>query len=650
MRFFTLLLDPDGRGIPEEVRRQYEAMPRRRGLEVEWQMFDHAAVLTAWDDVYGDPLVAMHGHYLAAGMVRLDNRADLERWAECECRGLSDLEVVLRAASGHGTKYVPQILGDFCFVAWDRVARAGVAAADVFGVWPLYYAQRHGLIIWASRAQALAPGDGYELRYLTELLTSYAAPPGLSVYAGVHALPPASLATFGRLTPAIRTYWSARDFQVEPEWSRKEPEAIDTCRQLLVESVRRRVINGKETWGQLSGGLDSSSVVSSALWLAERGEISGGLAGTVTYVDRQGTQTDEREYSNAVVERYGVRNEAILDPPMWYDEAYQPIAPDQPGLDFHVQPREQRLREVIREAGGRVLITGYGGDEVFASNLLFFADWFAEGRVAPALREMARLAAIGRVSFWELAYRNALVPLLPESVQSRLMADESPPGSWLEPEAVRKYGSGRGSAVLHLAAGPLGGKHHHAIVTGVQTLQGVVHGGILSDALDVRHPLLYRPLVEFALRLPYQIRSRPYAHRWILREAMRGILPDAVRTRIGKPDTSDVILWSFKTSQARLRGLVETPILADLGLIDPDKLRAAFESSSTPTASLAQRTSLFPTLAIEAWLQIRSGRWPRPSHLSRNSSTISSRSVGGVPAESPTADIGAAVERTPLAG
>ena len=634
MRFFLLLLDPEGRGVPEEVGRSYEAMPQRRGLELSWQNSATAAVLTAWDDPYGDPLLAEHGGHLAAGTVRLDNRGEVERWAECRGEELSDLGVVLRLVALHGARYVPRILGDFAFVVWDTASRTGVAATDAFAVRPLYYSERSGLIAWSSRAEPLAASERYEPRYLAELLTSYTAPAGLSVYVGVHALPAASLAKVERGAVRIQRYWSPADVEVQPAWSEREAEAIDTCRALLLESTRIRLAGGQETWAQLSGGLDSSSVVSLAGWLADQGNVPRSLAGTVTYVDRQGTQTDEREYSDAVVRRYGLTNVPIVDPPMWYDETYPPVAPDQPGLDFHVQPREQRLCRAVRAAGGRVLLTGYGGDEVFASNFLWCADSIAEGRGMRALREIAHLAAARRVSFWELAYRNGLIPLLPGAIRAQLIHDDSPPGSWLDPLAVRRYGSGRRAAVLRRSMGRLGRKHQYAIVNGVQTLQGVVHGGILSDALELRHPLLYRPLVEFALSLPHQVRAKPHARRWILRQAMRGVLPDKVRARVGKPDTSDVLVWSLENSRARLGGLLEQPLLADMGLIDPPKLRAAFDGTRVAEANtLARHIALFPTLAIEAWLQIRSGRWPPPGRLSCNR-RIGRDSAGAVEVQS----------------
>lgn len=634
MRFFTLLLDSDDRGIPEEVCRRYEAMPRRRGLEFQWRRFDHAAVLTAWDDPWGDPLVVGEGSWLAVGMVRLDNRIEVERLIERKGEGLSDLQLVLKLVARYGTKYIPQILGDFCFVVWDSATRAGSAATDVFGVRPLYCAHRDGLWAWSSRAEPLALDGGYELRYLVGLLTTYAAPSGLSVYSGVQAVPPASLATFGGRPPVVRVYWSAANCPIDPTLAVDVPAALETCRNLLIESVRVRVTNPSETWGQLSGGLDSSSVVSLASWMAERGEVNGRLAGTVTYVDRLGTQTDERDYSNAVVQRYGLRNVAIVDPPMWYDADYPPIGLDQPGLDFHVQPRERRLCEEVRRSGGRVLLTGYGGDELFSHNLLFLADWVAKGKVLTALREAAYQAAAARSSFWKLAFRNALLPLLPRAARPWRLVGRLRPVAWVHAAAVNRYGRKREAVEAQMFAGSWGRKHHHAAAVLVQDLQGVVHGGVLSDVLEPRHPLLYRPLVEFALSLPWRLRVRPPAHRWVLRQVMRDILPERVRARIGKPDTSDVLVWCLRASELHLRDLTKDSILAEMGVIDPAKFDAALESAiARPSAALSMHTSLFPTLAVEAWLRIRSGRWPRDGHLSGDMrsprSTSRNRGVAG---------------------
>jgi asparagine synthase (glutamine-hydrolysing) len=626
MRFFTCLLDPGGRGISDVMRRGYETLPRTRGLGFEWKSAGQIEVLTGWDDPYGDPLVAQHETGVAVGIVRLDNRAELRRWAGCECEGLTDLEVVLRIVERHGSRYVPQVLGDFAFVVWDGGTRKVVAACDAFAVRRLYYAERDGLVVFASRGEALAREERYDVQYLVELLARHSPSHHVSVYADVRPVPAASIAVLERGRVRVRQYWNAADFDVEEAWARSEHEAAETCRRLLAESIQLRLGGPGDTWAQLSGGLDSSSVVSLAQWLAERGEITEGLAGTVTYVDRQATGADERAYSDAVVNRWRVRNEMIIDAPSWHDDQYGLPRTDQPTFDLQVYPRERRVCAAVQAAGGRVLLTGWGGDELFMGSMLFFADWVVQGRVLAAVREMASRAAIGRVSFWELAYKNALLPLLPRAAQCRLAHDDpwSPPVQpWLNRRKLQQYGLTARSPLAPEYAGRLGHKYHHAVATKIATLSAVTDRGVLGDSLELRHPLLYRPLVEFAVRLPPNLRARPHAHRWVLREAMRGILPESVRTRVGKQDTGDALAWSLTVERARLALLLQDPILAELGIVDAAKLRAVFDAAPHQSGrGNYVHGALLSTLTVEAWLQMRSGRWPRGAHLSSTDSQV----------------------------
>jgi asparagine synthase (glutamine-hydrolysing) len=617
MRFFTCLLDPNGYGIPDAVRRACESLPRRRQLAFKWEAADHIAVLTAWDDPYGEPLMAQAGHWITVGVARLDNRAALEGWASTDCNGLSDLEVLLRVVARHGTRYVRHFLGDFAFVTWDDESRTAVAACDALGVRRLYYSESYGLIAFASRAEALASAERYEVQYLVELVSQHGPSPDLSVYAGVRRLPAGTLGVLERGKLALQRYWDVADFEPEPSWSSSEDETIETCRHLLVESIRLRLGRPGETWAQLSGGLDSSSVVSLLEWLAERGEVAQGLSGTVTYVDRQGTGADEREYSQDIVQRWHVRNETVVDAPTWHDDRCPPCRTDEPDYDLLFYPRNYQLGAIVRAAGGRVLLTGWGGDELFNGNMLFFADWLAQGRIWPAIREIARRAAIGRASFWTLAYRSAIIPLLPRAIQYRVIRTESdsPIQPWLVRATMRRYGLAIRNPSAPEYGGPIGQKYRYAVATKVGRLGRANNRDALSDFLDVRHPFLYRPLVEFALRLPPALRARPHAHRWVVREAMRGILPESVRTRVGKPDTGGALAWSLTTERARLLPLLREPILADLGVVHAAKLRAEFEMAQHRTGSgECMHSNLLSTLAIEAWLQIRSGRWPGEVH------------------------------------
>lgn len=624
MNFFVCLLDPQGHDVPDVIRRTYESLPRSHGLAFRWHTFTHAQVLTA-SDVVGASLVASDGVWIATGTVRLDNRAELERLSGGAGSQLSDLAVVLGTIAAHGTKYVPNILGDFAFVAWNATTREAVAACDPFAVRQLYYAEHNGLIAFASRAEALALSDQYTEQYLAELVAMCSPSPELTVYAGVHPVAAGTMVMLHGSKLTARAYWSPENFAPEPARAQAERETVDECRQLLIDSVQLRMAGNGDIWAQLSGGLDSSSVVSIAQWLLERGAIPSGLAGTVTYVDRQGTGSDEREYSSTVVNQWRVRNETIIDPPIW-DDGRMPPRTDQPRLDLPLYPRERRLCAIVRDAGGRVLLTGVGSDELFTGIMFFFADWIATGRVWPAVREMARRAAIGRASFWELAYCNAILPLLPRPIQQRLAKDQGQMPPWVPRTIARQYGLRARSSVASTYGGRAGRKYHHAIVTNLMGVRRLMDYGVIGDALDVRHPFLYRPLVEFALRLPPELCVRPYARKWVLREAMRGLLPEAVRTRVGKGTTLGLVGWSLAAQQTLLEPLVHNPILADLGLVDATQLRVAFDAAPhQPQRRDALHGTVQATLVIEAWLQLRSGRWPRGGHRSSGTTSDVSR-------------------------
>lgn len=585
MRLFACLLDEVGRGISDASRRSYEALARKRGLEFHWQLCGDGVVLTACDDPFGDPMVVSEGSRTAVGIARLDNRPEIERLVGARSSTHTDMQLVLRAFSRRGTACLPVLLGDFAFVTWDATDKVPVAACDALSIKKLYYTRRDGLLSFADRAEVLAVSDRYDIQYLAERVAVCESSHDRTTYEGVRAVPGGAFATFQAGRTTVCRYWCPEQIEPVPEHVLKVPEAAAALRELVLQAVRCRVGSQSDTWSQLSGGVDSSSIVGAAQWLEETGAISQGLRGTVTYVDRQGTAADERAFSNLVAHRWRLRNEAILDPPLWIDERYEVPRLDQPRGHFMHYPREYRLCEIVRRAGGRVLLTGQGPDEYLRGSMIFFADWIVQGRIWDAVREMALRSAIGRVSFWELAYRNAVTPLLPGRLRRWFGPEVTRLPQWLHPEIARRFELHKRGLELGLYAGRPGNKYHTSIVKGVQAVQRTVGHLVLDDVLDVRHPFLDRRLVEFGLRLPPGLVVQPYAGKWLLREAMRGLLPEPVRTRVGKATMSELYAWSFVNQRPLLAPLTRNPILADLGISRRDSparcLRRRTKSTTT---------------------------------------------------------------------
>jgi asparagine synthase (glutamine-hydrolysing) len=611
MSFFACVVNVEGGPVPPTYRSAIEASPFRRSMALEWCSIPGFVGAIGVRDGQPTASMTLDDGAVAIGDVRLDNRLELVR----RCAGFqlprSDLELALRLVLCSDGVTAGRMLGDFSFVAWDPARRSLLGVRDTFGVRKLFHSTDGALWFFASHASTLARDERYDLEYLVERLAQTRSEPARTVFAGVSAVPPASILHVHGERSRITTFWSAARAQ---DASGRAASGEDHCaqfRELLIESVRLRASDEVPVWSHLSGGLDSSSVVSIAQWLSGRGRLPAPLAGTITYTDSLGTSADEREYSDAVVAMYGVRNE--LTPhhvEMPEHGADEPLR-DQPNYPHSMALRDQAAARVVYDAGGRVLLTGEGGDSLVAGTMFFFADWLVTGRAAVSVREMAHRAALGHVSFWRLAYENALLPLLPRAARrllTRARIGSIPP--WIPARLARRHGLALRSAHDLVYAGRIGGKYADAARYTIGSISSGLPLGPRNELLDVRHPYLHRPLVELALGLPPELCVRPHERKWILREAMRGILPEKVRTRVGKGALDGLNVWSLMRDTARTDSLLENSMLSDLGCLDVGALRRVLDDIRHGTNHHAGwRDMLSTALDMEMWLRLQSGRW-----------------------------------------
>jgi asparagine synthase (glutamine-hydrolysing) len=237
---------------------------------------------------------------------------------------------------------------------------------------------------------------------------------------------------------------------------------------------------------------------------------------------------------------------------------------------------------------------------------------------------MAHRAALGRVSFWELAYENALMPVLPRSVRRLLTRRKvgSIP-SWIPRNVASRFSVASRSMLDGVYGGPLGGKYAAANVSAIEGIPFTKPLSPLEEVVDVRHPYLHRPLVELALRLPPELCVRPHARKWILREAMRGVLPEVVRTRVGKGSMDGLHVHSLVHDGPQLDRLLRDPILAQLGCLDLAVLRRVLdEVRHGRAAHKGWRNLINNMLDVELWLQLRSGRWAAAASQSTRNTKV----------------------------
>jgi asparagine synthase (glutamine-hydrolysing) len=599
---FVFLMRPSGVPITEEIWRRFDTGAARNELPpLRWVSEDTYAVGLGPDvtGLHSGPALSRTRRFRVIGNAWLHNRDEVARWAGAPepLPRATDLEVIAKAIEVRGTQCLSGILGDFALVVWNPFSRELVAARDAFGVKGLYYTQCPDLLALSSRAAVLTERDEYDPDYATEYLFGTSPTSSRTAFAGVNSVPSGSVLSRHGSAVRVSRYWSPADFAVNP--SLNAGEQIEIFRELFVQAVTKGVSGTNDVWAQLSGGLDSSSIVSTAEWLALTGTTSA-IAGTLTVVDSLGSG-DETEYSNAVLDQHRLENTRIVNEGMWSDDGLDPPLSDQPYPAYPFFARDRRMRDIVRAEGGRVLLSGEGADHYLTGSLHFVADWIADRRVWEALQELSHWSATLKTSFWRLAFQYGLRPLLPLSARRPLRSGHRIPDWVLLPRSATAWLAGREA----VASGGCRYADHIARLLG--TLQPAVDNAVIGESLEVRYPFLYRPLVERALSLPPAMRSRPHARKWILREAMRGILPELVRTRTSKGSITGRFVWSLRHERERIDVMLRDPVLGQIGLIDPNKLRAAV--AAVRDGHEARRGPVAAALSLETWLQVRSGQW-----------------------------------------
>ena len=547
---------------------------------------------------FGRPGVVVAHGVTAVGNVRITNRS---RFLAGRDRAVwSDLRLLVEHYVRRGPDGIADLVGDFAFVLWDTRRSRVVAARDALGVKSLFY-QRKGSRISVGSHLDCFDGRRYDREFIGEFLAGLSHGTSRTIFADVTRLEPGSwlVAEGGQVT--VQQYWTAAAFEPADRVA-DERAAVDEFRALFEDAVAAQLDDGAPTWSQLSGGIDSSSVVATACRLAAGGRVRP-LLGTQTVVDSL-SEGDETRYSDAVVRQYGFRNEQIHNFWAWQPgEAPPAFAEPRAFLPFHA--RDRAMAAMVRDGGGSVLLSGFGADSYLSANYDFIADWAVQGRWRDALGQLTDLAVAMRQSFWSKAGRFLVAPLAPEWLRRRLMPESSQLPSWLAPRFAEQA---KLAARLDGAEGRVPGRIFVDQVTReMGSIDLALERGVFEEGMEIRYPFLHRPLVEFSLRLPILLRQRPNRSKWILREAMGGDLPKMVRDRKGKGGIDGRLVWSLERERPVLERLIADSHLVSLGCVSGQDLAGAFHRARTGDA--ASVGLLFVTLSLETWFAVRSGWW-----------------------------------------
>lgn len=558
--------------------------------------------LAPWSDVLDRPLFATYRGHVGVGVVRLDNRAELARRLPPLPPTASDLLIVLATLWHGGLRAVPRVLGDFSFARWDPTTEHLLAVRDAVGIQTLFWASPPPCTLVSDRLGFISDERSPDRSFIADFLVTGASrdtETGHTIWANSRRVPPGGMLEIQAGRVRQRLYWSAHEFL--PREQCDEERSVETFRHLFDQAVRRRIAGRSDAWAELSGGTDSSSIVATA-----RATGGSAIAGTLTLVDELGSG-DERPYSDLIVEQFGLRNEQVMNFWPWKLDDQGPPCTDEPRVMYPYYARDRQMCDVVRAHGGRVLLSGLGSDHYLSGSRLYLADWIARGQIHGAARDILAWALHDRVSFWATLLKEGMLPFVPRRIRAAWLPPEERLPSWIEPAFAREQDL---IPRLNLADNPMAPLGRFFACTTAQGLQDLPHWlplGPFQDDLEVRYPFLDRQLLEFSLQLPPRLRLRPGAPKWILRAAMRGRLPEAIRTRRGKGHIGARAVWALRHEQAQLDALIRDPILGQYGCIDPHRLRAALEAARR--GQVPNTVLLLSVLALEMWMAVRANRW-----------------------------------------
>ncbi len=471
----------------------------------------------------------------------------------------SDAEVVVHLYEEVGARCVERLNGMFALALWDARERTLFLARDRLGKKPLYYAEVDGGLLFGSEPKALLAHPRCPRELDHEALGRYLAleyvPAPYSIFSGVRKLPPAHTLVWRDGSAKVERYWSLR---FNPDESRSDEEWSLELRERLRESVRLRLMADVPLGAFLSGGIDSSSVVSLM------SELAPGRVETfsIGFEDRS---FDESTEARRVAEYFGTEHheetftpQALLDvlPDVvdWLDEPFA----DPSILPTHLLSRFTRQSVTVA-------LGGDGSDELLAGYPTFPADRLARFyRVPRALHERIVLPLAERLP--PSAEDFSLEFKLKRFLRGMSVPEEVRHPAWLGsfgPEAQRALLlSPAGDPYRELRGRPTDGDRLAGLIELYATtylpddILTKVDRASMACSLEVRAPFLDYTLVEFLGRVPSRLKLRRLETKVLLKRAMAGRLPEGIAERRKKGFGIPLARW--------LRGPLRERLLDEL--------------------------------------------------------------------------------------
>jgi asparagine synthase (glutamine-hydrolysing) len=521
--------------------------PDSRGLHVVDGVGIGAQRLAIIDVAHGDqPVSNEDGSVVAAlngEIYNFNELRDLLIAKGHSFRSYVDTEVLVHLYEEYGERMVNHLRGMFAFVVWDSRRQRLLCARDRVGKKPFFWARRGSQIWFGSELRALLQDPALKPEVDPRAIDAYLAlqyiPHPLSVFRGIHKLPPATTLSVTAGGETSERYWSL-DYASKLDGISFE-EACERVREEIREATRVRLISEVPLGAFLSGGIDSSAIVAT---MAEQ-TSEPVKTFSIGFPERD---FDELRYARMVADRFGTdHHEFVVEPDALSIMPKLALHYGEPYADPSAIPSFY-LAELTKKHV-TVALNGDGGDESFAgysryranhmlrglaweSSLLRSAGGAVADRLGQGASEDSSRARAGRV----LATLGMSAPdryirwmsPFPTELRSRLLSREFAAG-------LDRFDPGEG-----IRSAWTGSTATNALDAMLDAdVQSILPGDLLvkmdiatmAYSVEARSPLLDHKVMELAARLPPAYKLQGKHTKRVLKEAFRGVVPDEILDR-----------------------------------------------------------------------------------------------------------------------
>ncbi len=516
----------------------------------------------------------------------------------------TDTEVIINAYLYWGTDCVSHFNGMFAFAIWDKQNQKLFCARDRMGVKPFYYTLQGKSFIWASEIKQFLESGLVEREVNYDNVHAFLQMGRLNIdkstfIKDILELPPAHTAIVSESGIEIKRYWD-----INPEnrvINLSDDEYAEQLKLLFQDAVKIRLRSDVPLGVALSGGIDSSSIAC----LADRVVKNPIKTFSVYYTDDR--KYDEREYIEEVLRNgnfypvYFTANQNITMDELRKWQYFQ----DEPCMSASPYS-SYKNNQNIRNSGIIVALNGQGGDELFAGYHTYFKYYYLDllknMRFGKFLSDYRSYSKEFHSSFADMA------SLFSKIISRMFISDKTlkkleyleVSNAEMYSQSVREY-----SPVINLKKkfkNSLEDNLYHTLVnTSIPHLLHWEDRNSMAWSVESRVPFLDYRLIEWAFSIPMNQKIRGPKTKYVLRNSMKGILPEKIRNRMDKVGfATPTDLWTSKLLKNDILDMFASDSFRKRDLFNADKIMEAYRKNP----SVFKQNELWRIFSVEMWFRI----------------------------------------------